>query len=356
MANENPSRDSASRQQSADRSQTASGQQGSTTQGQGTYGQGTYGQGGAGQGSPGAYGPGSTSSHGQGASVQGSQGYGQGSQGGASGNQGTSTWQGGRSSQSGALSRRGASSMSPYSQGYETGYGSGPFSIMRRISDEMDRFFENFGMGRSLFPSQQQGGYEQDPYGSGQGIPSMWSPHIEVCERNGKLLIQADLPGLKRDDINVRVEQDAVIIQGQRQQQQTSNQSGYYRSERSYGSFYRTIPLPEGVNAESASATFRDGVLEIELDAPRQQQRGRTLEIRDSTGGGTHASGGATGSSYAGTGSGSTYGSGTSGSMQGSTTGGTQHAGSGTSGSHQAATGASGQQAASGTSGGSRET
>jgi HSP20 family protein len=343
MANENPSRDSASRQQSADRSQTASGQQGSTTQGQGTYGQGTYGQGGAGQGSPGAYGPGSTSSHGQGASVQGSQGYGQGSQGGASGNQGTSTWQGGRSSQSGALSRRGASSMSPYSQGYETGYGSGPFSIMRRISDEMDRFFENFGMGRSLFPSQQQGSYEQDPYGSGQGIPSMWSPHIEVCERNGKLLIQADLPGLKRDDINVRVEQDAVIIQGQRQQQQTSNQSGYYRSERSYGSF------------EAASATFRDGVLEIELDAPRQQQRGRTLEIRDSTGGGTHASGGATGSSYAGTGSGSTYGSGTSGSMQGSTTGGTQHAGSGT-GSHQAATGASGQQAASGTSGGSRET
>jgi HSP20 family protein len=363
MANENPSRDSASRQQSADRSQTASGQQGSTTQGQGTYGQGTHGQGGVSQGSPGAYGQGGTSSHGQGVSVQGSQGYGQGSQGygqgsqgAASGSQGTSTWQGGRSSQGGALSRRGTSSMSPYSQGYEAGYGSGPFSIMRRISDEMDRFFENFGMGRSLFPSQQQGSYEQDPYGSGQGLPSMWSPHIEVCERNGKLLIQADLPGLKRDDINVRVEQDAVIIQGQRQQQQTSNQSGYYRSERSYGSFYRTIPLPEGVNAESASATFRDGVLEIELDAPRQQQRGRTLEIRDSTGGGTHASGGATGSSYAGTGSGSTYGSGTSGSMQGSTTGGTQHAGSGTSGSHQAATGASGQQAASGTSGGSRET
>ena len=281
MANENPSRDSASRQQSADRSQTASGQQGSTTQGQGTYGQGTYGQGGASQGSPGAYGQGGTSSHGQGVSVQGGQGYGQGSQGAASGSQGTSTWQGGRSSQGGALSRRGTSSMSPYSQGYEAGYGSGPFSIMRRISDEMDRFFENFGMGRSLFPSQQQGSYEQDPYGSGQGLPSMWSPHIEVCERNGKLLIQADLPGLKRDDINVRVEQDAVIIQGQRQQQQTSNQSGYYRSERSYGSFYRTIPLPEGVDSGTADASFKDGVLDVSFDAPRKQQaQSRQLDIR----------------------------------------------------------------------------
>jgi HSP20 family protein len=161
-------------------------------------------------------------------------------------------------------------------------YGGGPFSVMRRISDEMDRLFENFGMGRGGFPGFEQGGFgEGQPT---QNVPSMWSPHIEVCERNGKLLIQADLPGIKRDDINVQIEQDAIVIQGQRHQQQTSNQGGYYRSERSYGSFYRTIPLPEGTNAESASASFRDGVLEIELDMPRPQQRGRTLEIRDGGG------------------------------------------------------------------------
>ena len=295
MANENPSRDSSSRQQSAERAQTSStaSQQGAgsaRTGGQGSsYGQGSSMQGTAGQGS---HGGGS-----QGALEQGRGGQG------SYAPQGTATWQGGREGQSGALARRGGwSSMSPYGSEYASGYGSGPFSIMRRISDEMDRFFENFGMGRSLMSGAESGQWGEQGYG-GRNMPSMWSPHVEVCERNGKLLIQADLPGLKRDDINVRVEQDAVIIQGQRQQQQTSNQSGYYRSERSYGSFYRTIPLPEGVNAESASATFRDGVLEIELDAPRQQQRGRTLEIRDSTGGGTHASGGATGSSYAGTGS-----------------------------------------------------
>ena len=86
---------------------------------------------------------------------------------------------------------------------------------------------------------------------------------------------------VEREDVNVEIEQDAVVIQGQRHQEQASEQSGYYRSERSYGSFYRAIPLPEGTNADSASATFRDGVLKIELDAPRGQRRGRALEIKD---------------------------------------------------------------------------
>ena len=130
-------------------------------------------------------------------------------------------------------------------------------------------------MGRSFFPS-----------GSGlnegqSGVSSMWSPHIDVCERNGKLLIQADLPGIKRDDINVRIEQDAVVIQGHRNQQQMSNQSGYYRSERSYGKFYRRVPMPEGAKAEDANAIFSNGVLEITLPVARQEERKRRrLEIR----------------------------------------------------------------------------
>ena len=327
MANENPSRDSGSKQQSSERAQSGA----SATQ----QGAGTASQRGGGQGTSGSYGSGSQ--------------YDQAAR------QGTSTWQGGRSDEgrSGALQRRGGSSLSPYGSGYESGYGGGPFSIMRRISDEMDRFFENFGMGRSLFPPQS--GWNE---GQG-GAPSMWSPHIEVCERNGKLLIQADLPGIKRDDINVRVEQDAVVIQGQRHQQQTSNQSGYYRSERSYGSFYRTIPLPEGTNADSATASFRDGVLEIEVDMPREQQHGRTLEIRDSgsgtqgsAGSGTYGAGtGSTQGGYAGTGSGATYGSGSSGSMQGSTSGAGQHAAPGSS-SQQTASGATdSQQSSSGATG-----
>lgn len=185
---------------------------------------------------------------------------------------------GGGAQQSGsALQTHRGAAMSPYA----SGYGSGPFSVMRRISDEMDRLFETFGMGRGMFPGEwDQAGLGN--YGArGEDAPAMWSPHVELRERNGKLVIEADLPGLKRDDVNVRIEQDQVIIQGQRHQEQSSNQGTYYRSERRYGSFYRTIPLPEGTDPDSASASFRDGVLEIELDQPRAQQRGRTLEIRE---------------------------------------------------------------------------
>jgi HSP20 family protein len=126
---------------------------------------------------------------------------------------------------------------------------------------------------------------------------------------------------MKRDDISVRVEDDEVIIQGERRQESSGTQRGYYRSERSYGSFYRTIPLPEGTNADTANATFRDGVLEIEFDMPRQQQRGRTLQIRE----------GAQSGGQGGTASGATYGSGTTGSMEGATSG--QQSQSGTGGS-----------------------
>jgi HSP20 family protein len=322
MANENPSRDRESRQQSAERSQTGSSQQGTGAH-QGTnYGQGSHGSG------PGSYG--ASGQYGQGSGRYG----GSQSTSGRSGT-GVATTQGGRQ---GGMSQGRGSSLSPFYGG--GGYGSGPFSIMRRISDEMDRLFENFGMGRSLFPGQSAQGGSWDAANYDQNMTSMWSPHVEVRERGGKLVIEADLPGMKRDDINVRVEDDEVVIQGERRQETSGNQGGYYRSERSYGSFYRTIPLPEGTNADSANATFRDGVLEIEFDLPRPQQRGRTLQIREGSS-----------ASQAGTSSGATYGSGTSGSMEGASSGGTGTYGS--SGAQHSASGAATgtQQSQSGTGG-----
>src|ERR1700737_5242824 len=154
---------------------------------------------------------------------------------------------------------------------------------MRRISDEMDRLFDSFGFGRSAFPSEFGQG-PQARFGDLEGTSAWWAPHVDVVERDGKLLISADLPGVKKEDVKVEINQDSVTIQGQRHQERTSSDRGYYQSERSYGSFYRTIPLPEGANTESASATFRDGVLQIEEQAPSQQARGRTLEIKDASG------------------------------------------------------------------------
>jgi HSP20 family protein len=157
--------------------------------------------------------------------------------------------------------------------------GGGPFSVMRRISDEMDRLFEGFGLGRGAFGSDL--GTQGAPgFGSEQDA-SLWSPHLEMYERDGKLTVTADLPGVKKEDVNVEVDKDAITIQGQRRHDQTSQERGYYRSERSYGSFYRAIPLPEGVDPSTASAAFRDGVLRITLQAPQKRANSCSLEIKD---------------------------------------------------------------------------
>jgi HSP20 family protein len=161
-----------------------------------------------------------------------------------------------------------------------SGLGGGPFQLISRLSDEMERLFEGFGMGGMAPRSGQRGMTGQE---GGQGLRQLWAPHIEVVERDGKLLIQADLPGVRKEDVSVQIEDDAVVIQGQRHQENTRNEQGFYHSERSYGSFYRMIPLPDGVNVDDAQASFRDGVLHIELPL-QQRQRGRRLEIRDEAG------------------------------------------------------------------------
>lgn len=158
-------------------------------------------------------------------------------------------------------------------ESYEPDVWSGsPFTFMRRFSEQMDRLFEDFGMGGF--------GGELGRLSSLRG--SLWAPQVEVFERGKQLVVRADLPGLTKDDIDVNITDDEIVLKGERRQESEENKEGYYRSERSYGSFYRSIPLPEGVNAEEATATFRDGVLEITMPAPEHaERRSKRLEIRD---------------------------------------------------------------------------
>ena len=149
-----------------------------------------------------------------------------------------------------------------------------PFSLMRRFSEEMDRLFGDFGLGGSL--ASGLGG----EFGRLADLErSMWLPQVEAFEREGKLIVRADLPGLTKDDINVDITDDAIKISGERRQEKEENEEGYYRSERSYGSFYREIPLPSGANREEANATFRNGMLEITMPAPVRQSSSRRIEI-----------------------------------------------------------------------------
>jgi len=153
-----------------------------------------------------------------------------------------------------------------------------PFSLMRRFSEEMDRVFGNVG-----FEGGLASGFNREFGRLADLEGSMWLPQVESFERDGKLVVRADLPGLKKDDINVEITDDAIKIRGERRQEEEENEKGYYRSERSYGSFYREIPLPSGANAEDADATFRNGVLEITISAPARHGRSRRIEIGEAT-------------------------------------------------------------------------
>jgi HSP20 family protein len=148
--------------------------------------------------------------------------------------------------------------------------GASPFELLERFADEMDRVFEDFGFGRHELGSSF---FRTDR-------PATWAPQLEVFQRHNELVIKADLPGLNKDDIKIDVRDDAVTIQGERRSEHQEEREGLYRSERSYGSFCRVVPLPEGAITEQAKATFRDGVLEITMPTPPAQvTRGRRLEI-----------------------------------------------------------------------------
>jgi HSP20 family protein len=143
------------------------------------------------------------------------------------------------------------------------------FSALQRMADEMDRMFEDFGIGhRGASPrSPELGAFA-------------WAPDIEVFQKNNELTIRADLPGLKREEVSVDVTDDAVTIEGERKYEQQEEREGLYRSERSYGSFCRVIPLPQGAITDEAKATFKNGVLEITMPAP-PASKGRRLEIAE---------------------------------------------------------------------------
>jgi len=110
----------------------------------------------------------------------------------------------------------------------------------------------------------------------------MWAPEIEVSQRDNELVVRADLPGMKKDDVCIDVTDSDITISGERHQEQETKRAVVYQSERSYGSFCRTIPLPEGTITDQAKATFNDGVLEITMPAPKQTTtKARRLEITE---------------------------------------------------------------------------
>ena len=152
-----------------------------------------------------------------------------------------------------------------------------PFEFMDRMTDEMDRWFDrvsrDLGFPRRSWLSRHE---------SGSSRLGVWSPRIEAFQKGDRFIVRAELPGLKKDQVNVELTEDALTIRGERREEHNEEREGYYHSEREYGEFSRTIPLPEGVIGDSAQANFRDGVLEVSMQAaPSEANRGRKLDIKD---------------------------------------------------------------------------
>ncbi len=155
-----------------------------------------------------------------------------------------------------------------------------PFGFMRRFTEDIDRLFDDFMRNPFGLTRGTQGSLLT---GLG-GLQGTWSPQIEMFQRDSDLVVRAELPGLNKDDVQVEINDDVLTIQGERRQEREENRGGLFHSERVYGNFYRAVPLPEGVIAESAKATFKNGVLEITLQAPpAETRRGRRLEIQDAS-------------------------------------------------------------------------
>jgi HSP20 family protein len=99
-----------------------------------------------------------------------------------------------------------------------------------------------------------------------------------MTQHGDELLVRVDLPGLDKNDVKVNVAEDAITIHGERHRAQEEERDGVYRSERSYGAFYRTIALPAGTMTDQAKASFKNGVLEIRMPAAPGAE-GRSLDI-----------------------------------------------------------------------------
>jgi HSP20 family protein len=99
-----------------------------------------------------------------------------------------------------------------------------------------------------------------------------WVPAMDLVESDEHLVLRADLPGLDKDDVNIEIKDGVLTVSGERKTEHEEKSEGFYRVERAFGSFSRSLSLPEGIDAEKVSADFDKGVLEVRIPKPEQRK------------------------------------------------------------------------------------
>jgi len=99
-----------------------------------------------------------------------------------------------------------------------------------------------------------------------------WTPAMDLMEAEDHLVLKADLPGLSEEDVQIEVRDNVLTVSGERKAEQEEKRDGYYRVERSFGRFARSLTLPEGIDADAIEASFDKGVLEVRIPKPAERQ------------------------------------------------------------------------------------
>jgi HSP20 family protein len=146
-----------------------------------------------------------------------------------------------------------------------------PFELMERRFADFDRRWAD-----TAWP------FRRPAFRVKEATDAGWYPEIDVFEKENRLVTKVDLPGLKKEDVKVEVIDGHLAIFGERKNEAEDNKDGVYRCERQYGSFYRAVPLPEGVKFDEVKATFADGVLEVSVPLPvKEEPKVRKVEVQE---------------------------------------------------------------------------
>lgn len=157
-----------------------------------------------------------------------------------------------------------------------------PFTLLRRVNEDFNQLFDALLRGGTdPGTGGRTGGGALATPGQGFAALAAWTPQIEVERRKDAMVIRADLAGVNPDDVDVTVENGVLTISGERRQERREEREGVVHTELTYGSFMRSIPLPDGADENRLSATMRHGSLEITVPIAARE-RGRRVEVQRS--------------------------------------------------------------------------
>lgn len=130
-----------------------------------------------------------------------------------------------------------------------------PLRELARLENEINRIF------KELVPEEKL-----------ESTMTAWAPRVDIYEKDNNLVIEAEIPGARKEDIEVKVKDNSVVIRGEVKREEEKKEENYYRSERFYGRFERVLPLPTDVKVEEAKASFENGILKLSIPKTTQEK------------------------------------------------------------------------------------